>query len=276
MLPIFILFLPQIAIDVYTELDKTMLGVLASSIDEVGYYSQAQKIVKIILMIVTSLGVVMLPAMSAAFARGDHEGIRKSIKTAFRFIYMLSFSLLFGICAISSRFVPIFFGPGYDPVVNLIIIISPILVIIATSNVIGRQFLLPTNQQKFFTISIIAGAVVNFVLNLVMIPHWDAVGASIATVVAELAVTLVQIWFVRKQLPLKECLTSGIRYLVFGAVMFLIVRGVGMLLPEGKIWALLVMIVVGMVVYCLELLISKDPMMKIATDYLKRGESQDV
>ena len=56
LLPIFILFLPQIAIDVYTVLDKTMLGVLASSIDEVGYYSQAQKIVKIILMIVTSRG----------------------------------------------------------------------------------------------------------------------------------------------------------------------------------------------------------------------------
>jgi len=272
LLPIFILFLPQIAVDVYTVLDKTMLGVLASSIDEVGYYSQAQKIVKIILMIVTSLGTVMLPAMSAAFARGDHEEIIKSIKTAFRFIYMLSFPLLFGICAVSPRFVPIFFGPGYDPVINLIIIISPILVIIATSNVIGRQFLLPTNQQKFFTTSIIAGAVVNFGLNLIFIHYWNAIGASIATIVAELAVTMVQIWFVRKQLPLYECLTSGIRYLFFSAVMFFILRGVDLFLPMEKMWALLLMIAIGIVVYVIELLISKDSMVQLAMGFLSNNK----
>ena len=270
MKPIFALFLPQVAMDVYLVLDKTMIGIFGSDIDQVGYYSQGQKIVKIVLMIVTSLGTVMLPAMSAYFAKGDTVGIVKSVKSAFRFIYMLSFSLLFGLCAIAPRFVPIFFGEGYDPVVPLMIVISPILVIIATSNIIGKQYLLPTNQQKAFTMSIFAGAGVNFALNMILIHFWDAIGASIATVIAELAVTGVQCWYVRKQLPLRQCLTSGIRYALYGAVMFLIVRVTGSALPPGKIWALGVMVIVGAVVYAAELLITKDPMVKMGIELIKK------
>lgn len=267
--PILVLFLPQVAADVYLLLDKTMIGVFGTHIDQVGFYSQGQKIIKIALMIVTSLGTVMLPTMSAYFAKGDQRGIVESVKKAFRFIYMLSFALLFGLCAVAPRFVPIFFGKGYDPVVRLMMIISPILVIIATSNVIGKQYLLPTKQQNVFTISIVAGAIINFILNLILIHFWDAVGASIATVVAELTVTGVQCWYVRKQLPLRQCLSSGIRYGVFGLIMFLAVRCVGMILPAGKGWVLGVMIIVGVIVYGAELIIAKDPMVKIGLELVK-------
>ena len=74
--PIIMLFLPQVAMDVYLLLDKTMIGLFGSSIDQVGYYSQAQKIITVILVVVTSIGTVMLPAMSACFARGDHDEIQ--------------------------------------------------------------------------------------------------------------------------------------------------------------------------------------------------------
>lgn len=78
--PALILFLPQLAIEVYAVLDKTMLGALASDIREVGYYSQASRIIKILLALVTSLGTVMLPAMSSAYAHGQKDVITTSIK----------------------------------------------------------------------------------------------------------------------------------------------------------------------------------------------------
>lgn len=149
------------------------------------------------------------------------------------------------------------------------IVISPILVIIATSNVLGKQYLLPTNQQKVFTLSILAGAGVNLILNLILIHYWNAAGASIATVIAEIVVTAVQCWFTRKQLPLGECLLSGLRYAVFGSVMFLAVRGVGLALPAGRIWALIIMVAVGVIVYLGELLVMKDPMVKMGFELIK-------
>lgn len=260
--PILVLFLPQVARDVYLVLDKTMIGLLSSHISQVGYYTQAQKIVKLTMSLATSLGTVMMPAMAAYFSKGDHDGIVNSIRKAFHFIYMLSFALMFGICAVSTHFAPVFFGKDYDPVAILMVVISPIIVIIATSNVIGTQYLLPTKQQNAFTASIITGATVNFTLNCLLIPQFDAIGASIGTVIAELAVTTVQCIYVRKQLPLKEFFRSGIKYAICGAIMMISVRLIGTVLPK-RMWAVVVMVVVGVIVYVGELLIIKEPMIKM-------------
>lgn len=259
--PILFLFIPQIAIEVYAVLDKTMIGKISSSMDQVGYYTQAQKIVKIVLMLVTSLGTVMLPAMSAAFAQGKHETIIKNIKRSFRFVFMISFALLFGLCAISERFAPLFFGRGFEPVGTLMIIIAPIIVLIGMSNVIGRQYLLPTKQEKEFTLSVCAGAAVNVCFNLILIRKYDAIGASIATVIAELSVTLVQMWCVRKQLPLREFLSPFLRYLFEGGLMFLAVWGIGKALPKESVLSLLLMVACGIMVYIAELAVTKDAML---------------
>ena len=275
--PVLILFLPQIASEVYLVLDKTMIGIFSSGIDQVGYYTQGQKIIKIILHIVTSLGVVMLPAMSATFAQGKFEEIKTSIKTSFRFVFMLGFALLFGICAISNRFVLSFFGDGYQPVASLIIIISPIIIIIGMSNVLGKQFLLPSKHQTAYTISIVSGAVVNFVLNFILIRYFDAIGASVATILAELTVTLVQCWFVRKQLPLWECFKPFFRYLLLGSIMFAAVYGIGCFLPLG-VGSLAILITVGAAVYMFELLITKDDLVQMGLNMIlkrvKKGQTE--
>lgn len=267
--PIFILFLPQIATEVYTVLDKTMIGVLGSDIAQVGYYTQAQKIVKIILSLVTSLGTVMLPMMSAAFSQGKDEQIQKNIKAAFRFVLMLAMALFFGLIGIAEQFVPVFFGEGYDQVIPLIIVISPILMIIGISNVIGKQYLLPTKQQKAYTISIMTGAGINFLLNIILIPFCDAIGASIATLIAEITVTCVQIWYVRKQIPLGECFKPLGKYFVLGAVMFLVIREIGRTLPDGVI-SLTGMILAGIVTYMLELVITKDEMFQSGLKMIRK------
>lgn len=255
--PALILFLPQLATEVYVVLDKTMLGIFASNIAEVGFYTQAYKIIRITLTIVTSLGTVMLPAMSLAFAKGKQDVIIKNIKKAFQFVFLLGFAILFGLCGITENFVPLFFGKGYDKVIYLMIMISPIIIIIAVSNVIGKQYLLPTMQQKAYTASVIAGATVNFVLNLILIARYDAIGAVIATVIGELAVTIVQALAIRKQMNLLECFLPGIKYLICGAIMGVLVFIV------GRIWShtvlgIVIQIIVGIMIYLVELELTKD------------------
>lgn len=255
--PILILFIPQMATEIYTVLDKTMLGVLSTNIDEVGFYTQSEKITKIVLMIITSLGTVMLPAMSFAYAQGKTKEIISSIQKGFSFIFLSGFALLFGLDAIVKNFVPFFFGTGYDEVVPLIIVISPILIIIGTSNVIGRQYLLPTQQQAIYTGSVIGGSVVNIIMNFILIPHHNAIGASVATVIAEFTVTFIQCWFVRKQLPLRKIFTNGIKYLVLAFIMGCIVYITGDILGSG-VCVLVIQILVGIAVYLFELFITKD------------------
>lgn len=267
--PILILFIPQVAIEIYAVLDKTMIGIICTDIEQVGYYTQAQKIIKVLLMIVISLGTVMLPAMSAAFAQGKMDEIKRDIKRSFSFVFMISVPLAFGVSAIAREFVPLFFGKGFEPAATVMAVLSPILIIIGMSNVIGKQFLLPTKQQKAFTVSVCVGAAVNLVLNAILITCFKSIGAAVATLIAEISVTGVQMWFVRKQLPLKEYCRPLFKYLLMGATMFASVFVCGKYFPSGAV-GILLMVLTGVVVYFAELLITKDELLFMGIDMCRK------
>ncbi len=143
--------------------------------------------------------------------------------------------MIFGIIAVSDKFVPIFFGAGYEKVSIIMKVISPILLIIGLSNAIGSQYLLPTKRQKEFTISVTCGAITNFIVNSIMIRNFGAVGASIGTIIAESIVTTIQIYFVRKDINLKECINISKNYVLVGFIMFLIVMFIGLFIKNNFI-----------------------------------------
>mgnify|MGYP003290620328 CR=1 FL=1 len=87
-----------------------MIGNLVVDKAETGYYEQGQKVIRLLLTVVTSLGVVMVPRMASTFASGDKKQIQSYLKMSFRFVFFLAFPIMFGIVSISKDFVPIFFA----------------------------------------------------------------------------------------------------------------------------------------------------------------------
>ena len=258
--PTLMLFIPQIAIQVYTLLDRTMLGFLETNISEVGYYEQSQKIqkiIKILLAVITSMGTVMLPRISNNFANGEKESINEYIKKSFNIVFLLAFPMIFGIIAISQRFVPVFFGDGFEKVGLLMKVISPIILIIGMSNVVGMQYLLPTKRQKEFTISVICGAIINFVLNFILIMQFKSIGASIATVIAEITVVIVQIYFIRKEFDIKNIIKISKNYLISSIIMFIICTIVINFIYSNVI-SILIGVITGGITYLICLLFLKD------------------
>ena len=251
------LFIPQIAVQIYTVLDKVMIGTIIENKAEVGYYEQSQKIVKMLLTVITSLGTVMLPRIANTFSKGNSEKIKEYIKKSFNFVFLLAFPMIFGIVAVSSNFVPLFFGQGYEKVAILMNVISPILLAIGLSNVIGAQYLLPTKHQKEYTISVIAGAVINFCVNLLLIKKLGALGASIGTVIAEISVTTIQFIFIRKEFEVKEILKLAIKYLVSALIMFVVCIVIDQIIDNSVI-TIALQVVVGVMVYGICLLLLKD------------------
>ena len=219
---IVLLFIPQIANQIYKILDTTMIGKIVENKTETGYYEQAQKVIRLLLTIVTSLGVVMIPRMASTYASGDKEKIKNYLKMSFKFVFFLAFPIMLGIISISSSFVPIFFGKGYDKVIILINIISPILILMGMGNVLGTQYLLPTKKQKEYTISVTIGVVVNFILNYILIHLYESVGASIATVLSELVVVIAQYQYIKKEINFNNLVELGWKYLVSGIIMFFV------------------------------------------------------
>lgn len=124
------------------------------------------------------------------------------------------------------------------------------------------QFFVPTGKQNVLTMTVVVGAVVNVALNAVLIPFLASVGAAIASIIAELCVTTVGLIYIRrKQLyEIKPIFTCSWKYWVAGVVMFGVVIGVKYILPTAA-WALIVLILLGVVVYFLMLLVLRDNML---------------
>lgn len=255
--PTIALFIPQIAIQVYTVLDKVMIGSIIINKSEVGYYEQSQKIIKMLLTIVTSLGTVMIPRMANTYINKDKKKLKEYMYRSFNFVFVLAFPIIFGIIAISNYFVPVFFGEGYDKVSILLCILTPIILAIGLSNAIGTQYLLPTKKQKEFTVSVILGAIINFIINILLINRYGAIGASIGTIIAEICVTGIQFVFIHKEFNVKSIFKMSINYLISAIIMFIVCVIIGKLI-KNNIYSIIVQVIIGSLVYAIGLLVLKD------------------
>lgn len=191
------LFVPQLAIQVYVVLDKTMLGLL-SNLAEVALYAQPQKIIKALLMLVTTLGTVMLPRMSHLYANKREGEFRDYARKSLLFTLYGTFLFSALTFVISPAFIPLFLGKDFSRSVIVFQLLSPIIVLIGLSNVLGIQMLLPMGKERLFSVSVITGAVVNFSGNLVLIPLYGATGAAVSTLLAEFLVTAIQCFSLRR------------------------------------------------------------------------------
>ena len=266
--PTILLFIPQIATQVYTVLDKTMIGIIIQDKSEVGFYEQAQKIVKLLLTIVTSLGTVMMPRIAATYAKGELKKVREYMNKSFSFIMMLSFPIMMGLISISCHFVPLFYGSGYEKVSILLCILSPIIVFIGLSNVTGTQFLLPTKKQNQYTLSVIMGAIINFIFNILLIIIYASIGAAIATIMAEFAVTTIQFIAIRKEIDIKNVFKNMYKFFISSIIMLIFSINIGNLINNDFV-SIVVQIISSSIIYFTLLLLLKEKMIIEAIDILK-------
>lgn len=251
------LFLPTIAIQIYTVLDKTMIGIITKDAFENGYYEQALKISRMVLTLVTSLATVMIPRICYHFEKGETAQVRKYMYRGYKFVWFLGIPLCIGLILVSSNFVPWFFGDGYEEVIPLIGILSLLILAIGINNVTGIQYLIPTKRQNIFTKTVIIGATINFILNYFLIRMFRAYGAAIASVTAETVIAVVQLIIIRRELSPYKILKSGIHYYIAGSIMgivLFIVRGY----LTSSIINTIILIIIGISIYFLMLVIMRD------------------
>lgn len=263
----FIMFLPQIATTVYAQLDRVMLGGLLNDNNfQAGIYDNAEKIVKVALTVVTSIGLVMLSRIANTYIKNEKEKATDYIKSSFKLYLTLATPIMFGLAGIASNFIPRFFvdAKGAEQIVPVMIMLCPIIMLIGGSSVFGTQYLLPTNRMKPYTLSVFAGMIVNVILNFFLIRPFGAFGAAISTVVAETAVLAIQLIALRREFSFTMYL-SGWRNFLSGAVMFVCVNYIGTIL-DPTISAIFVQIIIGVGIYFGMLLLLRD---KFVSKYLK-------
>lgn len=265
--PVLVLFISQLAIQIYTLLDKTMLGFM-TGVYEVGLYENSQKTIKIALTLITSLGVVMLPRMSILYSKGKKDEFKNLIYKAFSFVNFMAFPMILGIIAISNTFSIWFYGEEFNGIGSLLKLGSLLMIFIGWSNILGIQVMIPMKKEKQFTVSVTIGAIVNFILNLFLINQFQANGTTVASVLAEFVVTSVQIYFLRDLINLKTILKSTIKPLIGGIIMFLVLIFIIPMFKVGVLWTL-IEVTIGGAIYLIVMYILKDQFLEEVFNIVK-------
>ncbi len=253
------LFVPTIASQIYTMLDKSMIGWISGKATENGCYEQSDKIVKMSIMLILALGTVTIPKISRLFAQGKMEGMKKLLYRSYRFVWALGCALMFGVIGINFVLVPVFFGPGYDRVKIILPILSTLFIIMGLNHTNGRQYLISTGRQKAYMYIVIVGGIINVLVNAACIPFFGAVGAAIGSVVGEIVILIVQLIYVYKlkEFEVYKIFSSSWHYIIAGVVMMMVTLFAQRVLPANFI-GLAALIVIGAVCYCVILLIFRD------------------
>lgn len=284
--PSLTLFIPTIAISIFTILDKTLIGILIPGQVEVylkdgtvvqqkiadienGYYGQSEKIIKMAMTVLASLGTVMMPRNAKEIEDGREDVFLNNIRKAIQFVFFIGAPITCGILAVASNFAPWFFGPGYEKVPTLMMIFAFMVIPSGLGNVLGQQCLIPKGEDKKYTIAYVSTAVINLCLNILLIPQYFSLGAAVASVIAEMFAPFLMLIYLRKTINAKNIFADNWKPILAAICMYLFVHATSCLM-SSSIVNTFILVAEGCVVYLAVVLLLKTSIAYEAINIVKR------
>lgn len=206
--PICVLFAVNFAIDLYTNMDSTMLGYM-SGVESVGYYTAAVKMNKLIVNIINAASVVIMPRLSYYSEKNEWNKFNELVKSVSNFILLMSCFFFVYFFAFSKNIIIIFSGDGYLPAVGASKILAFLPLIVPFSTLLTSQIFIPLRKENYMFICTSVSAIVNIVCNYFLINKFDIYGAAAATVIAEITCLTIALILSRSLVKIK----SSFRYL---------------------------------------------------------------
>lgn len=260
MKPIMIFFAMSCATTVYTNLDTVMLGFIKTD-EDVGYYNAAVKIKGILVSIITSLGTVLLPRASYYIEHNLKREFEEITKKAINFVCVAALPMMVYFILYAREGIYFLSGDTYGGSVLPMQILMPTLFFIGLTNIMGIQVMVPLGKEKWVLYSVTLGAIVDMLINAVLIPGMASSGAAIGTLIAEAAVLVYQYW------KLKD-LTCGILEKVHWKILIFAVLIAGAVaiwvkvLNLGVFFTLVLSAVIYFGIYGAILLVAGEPLLK--------------
>lgn len=201
---------------IYHQIDIVMLSVMQGDAP-VGIYSAAYRLCNPFLIISTALMMSLFPVMSEAF-KTSKEKLIKSYALGVRYLIIIMLPIAMGITLMSDKIVLLIYGAEFaGSITALQILIWAIL--LGGINLILLNLLVSIDRQKLNTLSVGICAIVNVVLNLILIPILSYNGAAIATVVTNVVLFVASFYFVSKHLQLPPVRNTLIKLIISGILM---------------------------------------------------------
>lgn len=200
---IFLLVAVNLAIEIYTLVDTTMLGAMSDK-EHVAFYTYASRINKILLQVTNTVTMVLVPRISYVYKQKDFAEFNRLLTRALKAILILSVPMMIGIqftanFLICQLYGEVFIHSAYvERILCLVLLISPI------GYLLGSRVMLVAGHEKNMVYCVAAGAVVNIMGNYFLIQRFDEFGAALASVFSEIVVMILYVYEGRKVYHLEK------------------------------------------------------------------------
>jgi O-antigen/teichoic acid export membrane protein len=182
--PMFVFFATNIAVSVFTLLQTLMLGFL-SDYEQVGLFTTPNKLLIVITSIFGATNTALLPRLSFNQQRNDKNANAELLQKAFDIITLLVIPAAVGLCLISKRFVPFFFGGEFTGSIVPMQILSFKVILVMINSFFALNILVVFGHENQYLLAMLVTALFSCVMNLYMIPKHGAIGASVTNCIAE-------------------------------------------------------------------------------------------
>lgn len=270
--PVFILFGTSIAASVFTLLDSTMLGFIKTDSD-VGYYAAATKINRMVITLLSAINAVIAPRMSY-YLNNNNNKYNELLITAANIFQALAIPMVAGMIILAKPLIFVFCGKNYLLSIVPMQIMSPIIFFVIIGSLLSDQILIPHRKDYQTLIAVVIGAIINFILNLLLIPKFSIIGAAFASVISEAIILIVKSIF---SLKIESYFFQQF-YLIWQYVLSTFFM-VSLLFFEIKIFPsgiipLIIEIISGIIIYTFSLMLLKNKYffkyVKIAVQKIKK------
>jgi len=247
-LPALSMFLPQAATQIYVQCDKLMIKHMISNPSYISFYTENEKIAKMPIILVTALSTVLMPRIAYEYRSGNRENVVIYVRKAFICTFFVLAPCCAGLMGIAPGFVNLFLGKEFAATYPVLILFCPIMIFIGFSNVTGIQYLVALGRTRELTISYVSAAVINLVVNFLLIPRIGIYGAIIGTLIAEILVYLIQYSFMVHELGSFRMSEQLWKIGLTSIFMGVIVAAMNYM-PVGTVPKLVLQVLAGVVVY---------------------------
>ncbi len=199
--PLFVFFLMSCAVSIYSSLDLSMLGFMKTDL-ETGLYSVAAKGKAVLTMLGGIVWTSILPQATRLWKDGEKKRFESLAEKSLTYVFVIQLFVT-AICMIFAKEIIVFIsGESYADVQHAFRILLLSVVPIGISNILGGQVLIPAGKEKLLLNAEITGAVINFIANLFIIPKYSIEGAAATTVVSEVVVTAICLYYAKAKLQM--------------------------------------------------------------------------
>ena len=255
--PVFILLAAAIATQIYTMLDTIMLEYVLGE-RYVGYYSNAVKVVRMIYTVAIAVVTPFYPRISRLLKEKKYSESNKLLSEGLKLIIIVALPCIAGLFMTSEYIVAVLFGNAFNPTIVTLKILSILVGIFSVAYFLGHIVLMSVAKENKILLATICGAIINAIANIIMIPIFEHNGAAIASVLAELIVTIVLVSESKKYFCLyieRKFVTTELVAVVIMIVEIYILR----LVVPVNIYGFFFIVFVSIILYFGTLLVLKNP-----------------